>query len=84
MLTSMIGCFPESVNLMVEPEPPHKSLHSAADTAATQRPRFARRNLEKSGGICKRKTLFWMKKEADQSGFLRARERGQKKTKLGY
>jgi hypothetical protein len=32
-----INDFPESVNLMVEPEPPNKSLHSAADTAATQK-----------------------------------------------
>ena len=27
---------------------------------------MVRRN---SGGICERKTLFWMKKEADQAGF---------------
>ena len=26
-------------------------------------------NLDESGGICERKTLFWMKKEADQAGF---------------
>jgi len=25
--------------------------------------------LDESGGICERKTLFWMKKEADQAGF---------------
>jgi len=27
------------------------------------------RNLDESGGICERKTLFWIKKEADQAGF---------------
>ena len=27
------------------------------------------RNLDESGGICERKTLFRMKKEADQAGF---------------
>jgi len=30
---------------------------------------FAWRNFEKSGEICGRKTLFRMKKEADQAGF---------------
>ena len=27
------------------------------------------RNLDESGGICERKTLFQMKKEEDQAGF---------------
>ena len=36
---------------------------------------FAWRNLDESGGICERKTLFRMKKEADQAGFKVSRTR---------
>ena len=34
---------------------------------------FTWRNLNESGGICERKTLFWMKKEVDQAGFKSTR-----------
>ena len=36
---------------------------------------FAWRNLEESRGICERKTLFRMKKEADQARFKGTRMR---------
>jgi len=34
---------------------------------------FVWRNLDESGGIYERITLFWMKKQADEAGFKGAR-----------